>query len=174
MKPGQPSPSGGATEADGDWWSVDAVDVERGGPTGVSGRSAALRVSALRIVAGLAIALVVWWLGSRLAAAVVVVATFVVSLIAVVSPSAGGKIDAAIARATEPLGRLITTVLLAAVYFGDEILPPLGSVSVRAMAAAIGLSTGYCSLVRRSDSIPHPMYRDQLRATGAAAVRSTI
>ena len=41
----------------------------------VSGRPAALKVSALRIVASLAIALVVWRLGSRLAAAVVVVST---------------------------------------------------------------------------------------------------
>lgn len=50
------------------------------------------------------------------------------------------------------------------VVFVEEILPSLQSVSVRVMAAATGLTIGYCSLVRRGSRTPHPMHGNNLRA----------
>jgi len=51
--------------------------------------------------------------------------------------------------------------------FGEEILPLLESVSIRAMAAATGLTAGYCSLVRRGKRIPHPMHWESFRSAGS-------
>jgi CRISPR-associated endonuclease Cas1 len=48
--------------------------------------------------------------------------------------------------------------------FIQEILPRLRGVSVRAMERATGLTSGYCSMVRRGLFVPHPRHWDALRA----------
>ena len=71
----------------------------------------------MRMAGGLVFAAVLWVLDLRLGAALVVVAVFALSLLSVASPSAGVMIDAGIARATVPIGRLVSTILLAIFYF---------------------------------------------------------
>ena len=66
-------------------------------PEQPSPRSAALRASAARIAGGLIFAAILWLLDLRLGAALVVVAVVVISLVSVVSPPIGSKIDSTIA-----------------------------------------------------------------------------
>ncbi len=48
--------------------------------------------------------------------------------------------------------------------FVREILPDLQGLSLRAMAKATGLSSGYCSMVRRGLCVPHPRHWEALRS----------
>ena len=48
--------------------------------------------------------------------------------------------------------------------FTRMILPGLAAVSVRAMAAATGLSHPYCSMIKRGIYVPHPRHWGALRS----------
>jgi len=50
-------------------------------------------------------------------------------------------------------------------FFRDEILPHLPHLSLTQMMRATGLSSGYCSMIRRGDRIPHPRHWGSLLAT---------
>jgi len=71
----------------------------------------------IRLVGGLVFAGVLWVLNLRLGAALVVVAVLALSLISIVSPTAGTRIDVGIAKVTAPIARSVATILLAIVYF---------------------------------------------------------
>lgn len=60
---------------------------------------------------------ILWVLGLRLGAGLVVVAVVALSLISVACPTRGKMIDAGIARVTAWVGRFAATILLAIVYF---------------------------------------------------------
>lgn len=49
--------------------------------------------------------------------------------------------------------------------FTKEILPTIADIPVRVISNATGLSTGYCSKIRKGDVIPHPMHWESLRAS---------
>lgn len=55
--------------------------------------------------------------------------------------------------------------------FEREILPGLVAVPAPTLAAATGLSVGYCRRVKAGVASPHPMWWEALRAAGARAVR---
>lgn len=82
-----------------------------------SPRAAAIKASATRVAGGLVFAAILWLFDLRLAAALVVVAVLVLSLISIVSPPTGEKINRAIVFITKPIGRVLATALLAVVYF---------------------------------------------------------
>jgi CRISPR-associated endonuclease Cas1 len=47
--------------------------------------------------------------------------------------------------------------------YRDRVLPGLASVSVRAIAAALGVSHGYAARVRKGETVPHPRHWSALR-----------
>ena len=106
-----------AVDGGGGWTEPGAGRAGPDRPNQPSPRSAALRASAARIAGGLVFAAVLWLFGLRFGAAFVVVAVVVISLVSVVSPSIGSKIDSTIALVATAIGRFLTTILLAIVYF---------------------------------------------------------
>jgi hypothetical protein len=52
--------------------------------------------------------------------------------------------------------------------FERDILPKLVAVPIRALAAATGLSVGYCRRVKKGTITPHPMWWEALRTFGDA------
>src|SRR5690606_24023136 len=51
-------------------------------------------------------------------------------------------------------------------HFTESILPALADVTIRQMMEATGLSSGYCSMIKRGVKIPHPRHWPTLRQLG--------
>lgn len=107
-----------------------------------SGRSAVLKAILMRMAVGLGFAGTLWVLDLQFGAALVLVAVLALSLLSIVFPAAGTRIDVGIARVTAPIVRSVSTITLAIMYFlvitpvsvglrlvgRDPLAPPIANV----------------------------------------------
>ncbi|WP_156656455.1 hypothetical protein [Mycobacterium sp. 852002-51152_SCH6134967] len=98
------------------WW-VPEGESDDPGHDRRSWSVAALKASALRTSVGLLFAAVLWLLGLRLGATLLVLVLIALAAIAVFRPAAGATIDRGIARVAAFVARVIAKVVLAIVYF---------------------------------------------------------
>lgn len=95
-------------------------------PDRPSPRTSALRGAATRLAGGFVFAALLYWFDLRLAAALVIVAVLTITIVSIVSPPIGARIDQAIVFVTAPIGRFISSVMLAAVFF--LVITPVSAV----------------------------------------------